>query len=103
MMWFFLFFLSLSGICILFWYHRDAVFALDVKPSFRILMDSIKDHIWRSWDEYMRDKLLLFLEKQLRWTRILVLKIERHLFRITHKVRSMSDRNGTSGNDTIDT
>ncbi len=62
-------------------------------PTFAHFMDDMIRVFGSLWHTHMREQLLVFTEKQLRWVRILVLRVERLLFHATHRVRDASTRN----------
>jgi|SRR3989344_5594294 len=96
-----LFFISLAGAAYIVLRHKKQlseqydVFSAEHPATFAYFMNDIAKELHGVWDVHMRDQALLFVEKRLRWVRIMVLKIERFLFRATHHVRNASNRNGT--------
>ncbi len=73
--------------------HYYEVSAAEHPPRFAHFMEDISKEFRALWDTHMRAQILLFTEKQLRWFRINVLKVERLLFRATHHVRNAASRN----------
>ena len=69
------------------------------EPTFAHFMEDCIHQIGVLWHSYIREHILLFTEKQLRWVRILVLKVERILFHATHRVRGASVRNGNGAHE----
>ncbi len=101
-----LFAASVAGIAVLAYWHRqelfysEAGFAGEREPSFAVFMDGVWRMLASFWHTHFRESILLFIEKRLRWTRIIVLKIERFLFRTTHRIRGISER-GQNGNGSM--
>lgn len=96
----FLALLSFGGTVFLVMRHRSALgaYAQEAQdtPTFALFMKTCVFKLNTWWYNEMREYMLLFTEKQLRWVRILVLKIERLLFHAAHRVRGASARNGNS-------
>lgn len=76
------------------------VFAAEHPATFAYFMDDIAKELRGIWNMHMRDQALLFIEKRLRWVRIMVLKVERFLYQATHHVRNASNRNNTDVDST---
>lgn len=55
---------------------------------FIYFMESAVDGIALIWRTYVWGHILRFTEKRLRWIRIIILKMERFLFRATHRLRN---------------
>ena len=85
-----LFILSLSGIAVIALRHREQMAGFNLA----VFMEDAGKQIVAFWYSHMHSQMFTLLEKQIRWTRIQVLKIENFLFRLTHGVRGISERNG---------
>ncbi len=85
-----IFILSASGIGTIALRNREAI----ARFNLALFMESSKKKLIAFWYARMHSQLLLLAEKQLRWVRIKVLKIENFLFRLTHGIRGISERNG---------
>ncbi|HEY4497374.1 MAG TPA: hypothetical protein VJC20_01290 [Candidatus Paceibacterota bacterium] len=64
-------------------------------------MESIVEGVFLVWRTYVWGHVLRFTEKRLRWVRIIILKIERLLFRATHRLRNavQQHENGVMQNE----
>lgn len=101
-----LFFISLGGIGIIILKHKkEFVVAVDHyeqtqnNANFAAFMEKLQARIVSLWYLYLHSAFCLFIEKRLRWVRILVLKIEHFLFRALHRVRGIAEYgNGNGGN-----
>lgn len=104
-----LFILSFAGALYIVFKHKQElseqynIFLAEHPANFAHFMSDISTELHGMWDVHMRDQILLLVEKRLRWFRIIVLRVERLLFRATHRVRNASNRNDTPTNDTTDT
>ena len=87
---------SAGGIAWLYLRHRadlnDASLTIDRSTSYPALfiyfMNGAAEGIVILWRTYVLGHILRFTEKRLRWIRIVILKIERLLFRATHRLRN---------------
>lgn len=88
---------SFAGIAVLYVRHRADLD--DTSPPisgqgtsypalFVCFMESIVEGVVMLWRTYVWGHVLRFTEKRLRWIRIIILKIERLLFRATHRLRN---------------
>lgn len=97
-----LFLLSLAGLFYFIFRYRNElteqyeVFLMDHPANFAHFMTDISNEFYGIWNTHLRGQLLLFIEKRLRWFRIILLRIEHFLFRATHRVRDASNRNTNS-------
>ncbi len=84
-----IFIASIGGIAVIALRHRELILNFNLA----LFMEDSQKHIVSFWYSHMHSQLFMLLEKQLRWIRIRVLKIENFLFRLTHGVRGISERN----------
>ncbi|MEK9175323.1 MAG: hypothetical protein AAB795_01890 [Patescibacteria group bacterium] len=82
--------------------ERYETFFTEYPANFSHFMNDISKEFREIWNIHMRDQILLFIEKRLRWFRIIALRIEHLLFRATHHVRDASNRNGVSADKIVD-
>lgn len=90
-----LFILSIGGIGIIALRHKQEIAGFNLA----IFMGSVGRRAVSFWYSHMHSEIFLLMEKALRWTRIRVLKIEHFLFRLTHGVRGISERNGNGNSN----
>lgn len=101
-----IFLLSFGGALYIILRHKHElseqykIFLAEHPANFAHFMSDILIKLRGLWDDHMRNQILLFVEKRLRWFRILVLRIEHLLFKATHRVRDASGRNASSTNET---
>lgn len=87
--YFAIFIISLSGIAVISLRHRELILNFNLA----LFMEDSKKRLVSFWYSHMHSQLFMLLEKQIRLIRIKVLKIENFLFRLTHGVRGVSERN----------
>lgn len=90
--YFIIFILSLSGTIVIALRHKEKI----LQFRFAVFMEEASEKISQWWYEEMHAQFLKMLEKYLRKSRILVLKIESFLFRKARAVRDISERNGNN-------
>ena len=90
LIYFFIFFVSMGGILVIVLRHREEI----AEFHFATFMESITAKFVKWWHEEANSYFLKVLERFLRKSRILVLKIESFLFRKAHAIRGISERNG---------
>lgn len=97
-----LFILSCIGSIVIVIHHKDElvtqyeVFLAEHPANFAYFMTEVSSKFYMIWNTHLRNQLLLFIEKRLRWFRIVVLRAEHLLSRATHRVRDASHRNAAS-------
>jgi|SRR3989344_532504 len=96
LVYFFIFFVSMGGISVIALRHREEI----VEFHFATFMENITAKIVEWWYSEAHSYFLKVLERFLRKSRILVLKVESFLFRKAHAIRGISERNGNgNGHD----
>ena len=88
--YFFIFAVSMGGISVIALKHKEEV----SKFHFAVFMEELVEQFRQWWYSEAHPYFLKLLERFLRKTRILVLKIESFLFRKARAVRGISERNG---------
>ena len=67
--------------------------------NFATFMEGVEDEAVREWQNWIKPKSLLFLEKRLRVVRIWALKAENKLLRASRRLRGIYENtNGGNGN-----
>lgn len=90
--------LALGGMGGLVFRYRSVVFSSgsdDISketPTFAIFMEGVSTHMAGIWNDYAKVKIFSLLEKNLRRVRLIMLRAEHSLFRITHRVKDISQR-----------
>jgi len=84
-------------------YERDLAFIaaddkIRNKHFFAVAMNSIKDQTVAMWRMYVLNYTLRFTEKRLRVVRIIILKIERFLFRAAHAMHRIAEKHSNGNN-----
>lgn len=87
--YFFIFIVSLSGISVIALRHREKM----AEFSFAVFMGNFETKFVEWWYSKAHSYFFKILERFLRKSRILVLKIESFLFRKARAVRGISERN----------
>lgn len=89
--------IAIGGVGALVFRHRDTLFSVgdgadQVRPTFALFMEDTTTHFARLWNDYLKVELLKVLEKNLRKVRLMTLRMEQALFRMTHRVKDISQR-----------
>ena len=93
---------SFGGVAALYLRHRADLRKISITVGetnnsypalFVYFMESVVEGVIALWRTYVWGHVLRFTEKRLRWVRIMILKIERLLFRATHHVRNAAQQN----------
>lgn len=92
LIYFIIFVLSAGGIFVIVIRHKDKISEF----YFATFMKSLVNRFLDWWYKEAHSYFLKLLEKYLRKSRILVLRIESFLFRKVHAVRDISERNGNN-------
>lgn len=83
--------------------ERYESFAIEHPATFAYFMRDVAQEFHDLWSAHLRERILLSVEKRLRWIRIFVLKVEHFLFRATHRVRDASQRGSGDSNTSDET